>query len=137
MRLLFRTPRQLDLELATIAVLRVRIVVVIVIIIAVSLYSASQRFPNKRGEPHIMVDIYLSHRATLPLVSHRVPAQTGSFGNVDEVSKTILPEGEGVSSRLVDAYTVKNYYVYDYIVNQQGRPEKHIKVTAMREPLQR
>lgn len=56
---------------------------------------------------------------------------------MDEVSKTILPEGEGVSSRLVDAYTVKNCYVYDYIVNQQGRPEKHIKVTPMGEPPQR
>lgn len=58
----------------------------------------------------------------------------GSFGTLDEVSKTILPEAEGVSSRLVDSYTVKNYYVYDYIVNQQGRPEKHIKVITLHPP---
>lgn len=53
---------------------------------------------------------------------------TGSFGSLDEVSKTVLPEAEGVKSRMVDSYTVKNYYVYDYIVSQDGRPEKHIKV---------
>ena len=46
------------------------------------------------------------------------------------MSKTVLPEAEGVKSRMVDSYTVKNYYVYDYIVTQDGRPEKHIKVTA-------
>eukprot|EP00903_Cladosiphon_okamuranus_P019578 g18006.t1 len=51
----------------------------------------------------------------------------GSFGTLDEVSKTVLPEAEGVSSRMVNSYTSKNSYVYDYIVNQQGRPEKHIK----------
>lgn len=44
------------------------------------------------------------------------------------MSKTVLPEAEGVKSRMVDSYTVKNYYVYDYIVTQEGRPEKHIKV---------
>lgn len=53
---------------------------------------------------------------------------TGSFGTLDEVSKTVLPEADGVSSRMVNSYTSKNSYVYDYIVNQQGRPEKHIKV---------
>lgn len=53
---------------------------------------------------------------------------TGSFGTLDEVSKTVLPEAEGVKSRMVESYTVKNYYVYDYIVSQDGRPEKHIKV---------
>ncbi|CAN0358739.1 unnamed protein product, partial [Scytosiphon promiscuus] len=52
---------------------------------------------------------------------------TGSFGTLDEVSKTVLPEAEGVSSRMVNSYTSKSCYVYDYIVNQQGRPEKHIK----------
>lgn len=51
----------------------------------------------------------------------------GSFGTLDEVSKTVLPEADGVSSRMVNSYTSKNSYVYDYIVNQQGRPEKHIK----------
>lgn len=53
---------------------------------------------------------------------------TGSFGTLDEVSKTVLPEGEGISSKLVDAYTVNKSYVYDYIVTQEGRPRKHIKV---------
>ncbi|CAM9273714.1 unnamed protein product, partial [Hapterophycus canaliculatus] len=51
----------------------------------------------------------------------------GSFGTLDEVSKTVLPEAEGVSSRMVNSYTSKSCYVYDYIVNQQDRPEKHIK----------
>eukprot|EP00752_Nemacystus_decipiens_P004213 g3850.t1 len=51
----------------------------------------------------------------------------GSFGTLDEVSKTVLPEADGVSSRMVNSYTSKSSYVYDYIVNQQGRPEKHIK----------
>eukprot|EP00904_Undaria_pinnatifida_P014273 jgi/Undpi1/9977/HiC_scaffold_28.g12431.m1 len=51
----------------------------------------------------------------------------GSFGTLDEVSKTVLPEAEGVKSRMVDSYAVKNCYVYDYVVSQEGRPEKHIK----------
>ena len=60
----------------------------------------------------------------------RQPASfgTGSFGTLDEVSKTILPEAEGVKSRLVDSYSSTNTYVYDYVVDQEGRPEKHIKV---------
>lgn len=57
---------------------------------------------------------------------------TGSFGTLDEVSKTVLPEAEGVSSRMVNSYTSKSCYVYDYVVNQQGRPEKHIKVSCWR-----
>ncbi|CAN0511507.1 unnamed protein product, partial [Laminaria digitata] len=60
----------------------------------------------------------------------------GSFGTLDEVSKTVLPEAEGVKSRMVDSYTVKNYYVYDYIVDQDGRPEKHIKTIWVLFPLQ-
>lgn len=55
----------------------------------------------------------------------------GSFGTLDEVSKTILPGGEGVKSTLVDAYTRNKSYVYDYIVTQDGRPEKHIKVEGV------
>lgn len=52
----------------------------------------------------------------------------GSFGTLDEVSKTVLPEADGVSSRMVNSYTSKSSYVYDYVVDQEGRPEKHIKV---------
>ena len=33
------------------------------------------------------------------------------------MSKTVLPEADGVSSRMVNSYTSKNSYVYDYIVN--------------------
>ncbi|CAB1100376.1 unnamed protein product [Ectocarpus sp. CCAP 1310/34] len=51
----------------------------------------------------------------------------GSFGTLDEVSKTVLPQATDVSSRMVESYTYKNSYVYDYIVDQEGRPEKHIK----------
>lgn len=53
---------------------------------------------------------------------------TGSFGSLDEVSKTVLPEGEGISSTLLDAYRQGTCYVFDYIVSQEGRPETHIKV---------
>lgn len=52
----------------------------------------------------------------------------GSFGTLDEVSKTVLPQAQGVKSRMVDSYTDKKAYVYDYLVDQEGRPEKHIKV---------
>lgn len=38
-----------------------------------------------------------------------------------------------MSSRMIDSYTSKSCYVYDYIVNQQGRPEKHIKVRFVAE----
>lgn len=54
----------------------------------------------------------------------------GSFGTLDEVSKTILPQAQGVTSRMVDSYTDKKAYVYDYVINQEGRPEKHIKVDS-------
>lgn len=47
------------------------------------------------------------------------------------MSKTVLPEAEGVKSRMVDSYAVKNCYVYDYVVSQEGRPEKHIKVAIL------
>lgn len=54
----------------------------------------------------------------------------GSFGSLDEVSKTVLPEGEGVTSTLVDSYRQGASYVYDYIVTQKDRPETHIKVIS-------
>lgn len=57
------------------------------------------------------------------------PPTIGSFGTLDEVSKTILPEADGVKSNMVDSYTSKNAYVYDYVVDQNGRPKKHIKVS--------
>lgn len=41
---------------------------------------------------------------------------------------TVLPQAEGIKSRMVNTYTSKNSYVYDYVVSQEGRPETHIKV---------
>ncbi|CAM9914531.1 unnamed protein product [Choristocarpus tenellus] len=54
----------------------------------------------------------------------------GSFGSLDEVSKNVLPDGPDVSSQMVEYYQKNNQYVYDYIVTQVGRPEKHIRVRA-------
>ncbi|CAM9632202.1 unnamed protein product [Discosporangium mesarthrocarpum] len=51
----------------------------------------------------------------------------GSMGTLDEVSKTVLPEGKGVSSRMLESFRAGSSYVYDYIVNQEERPETHIR----------
>ncbi|CAM9948634.1 unnamed protein product [Phaeothamnion confervicola] len=51
----------------------------------------------------------------------------GSFGTVDDVSHTVLPEGEGISSELVRLEAKNRTYIFDYIVRQTGRPDKRIK----------
>ncbi|KAG5190244.1 hypothetical protein JKP88DRAFT_16489, partial [Tribonema minus] len=51
----------------------------------------------------------------------------GSFGTADEVSQTLIPNGKGISGEMLNVKSKNSMYYYDYIIAQEGRPEKHLK----------
>eukprot|EP00316_Scyphosphaera_apsteinii_P013696 CAMPEP_0119299318 /NCGR_PEP_ID=MMETSP1333-20130426/1400_1 /TAXON_ID=418940 /ORGANISM="Scyphosphaera apsteinii, Strain RCC1455" /LENGTH=221 /DNA_ID=CAMNT_0007300699 /DNA_START=83 /DNA_END=748 /DNA_ORIENTATION=- len=60
----------------------------------------------------------------------------GSFGNVEFVGSTILPqcgggscslESDGIVGKMLESISVRGAYVYDYIIQQSGQPTRHLR----------
>ena len=50
----------------------------------------------------------------------------GSLGNLDAVAQNIIQTGEGVESTLLSSSVVGGSYVYNYKVNVDGQPVRHL-----------
>ena len=61
----------------------------------------------------------------------------GSFGNIDYVASTIIPQcnggdcklaaGDPIEGKMVSQDTIKGSYVYDYTIEQKGGPKRHLR----------
>ncbi len=60
----------------------------------------------------------------------------GSFGSLDYVGGTLLPqcptricglESDGIAGRMIEQQAVKGNYVYDYVIQQTGQPDRHLR----------
>ena len=68
----------------------------------------------------------------------------GSFGTIDYVASTILPQcgasgacqlesGDAIEGRMIEQAVVRGNYVYDYTIEQRGGPKRHLRsVSSMR-----
>ena len=63
----------------------------------------------------------------------------GSFGNLDYVGATLLPqcptrvcslEQDGIAGRMVEQASTGGQYIFEYIIEQQGQPSRRLR-TAM------
>ena len=51
----------------------------------------------------------------------------GSFGTIESVARTVIPDGPGIESNLLDSKTVKGNYFYDYTIKaSEEQPVRHL-----------
>ena len=51
----------------------------------------------------------------------------GSFGTIDLVARTVIPEGPGIESNLLDSKQVKGNYFFDYTIKAAAdAPVRHL-----------
>ena len=51
----------------------------------------------------------------------------GSFGTIDLVARTVIPEGPGIESTLLDSKTLRSNYFFDYTIKASAeQPLRHL-----------
>lgn len=72
-------------------------------------------------DPNSQANVFIAYTPVQPDFT-----TLGAFGSILDVAKTIVPKGRGVESKLLKYEGRKGAYYYDYVIQPDGQPKRHL-----------